>query len=146
LAINLFLNEGNMNTIKVQIDWAGKNYSAIISDINGVIITTHKNYEKLIHDIHEAFNFHIEGSLKDGDKIPKWVIEGDFTFVFEFTTAALLHKYDGILTRSALSKVTGINQRQLGHYASGHRSPRPETRKKIIDGIHQIGKEFMSIV
>jgi len=38
------------------------------------------------------------------------------------------------------------NERQLGHYATGHRNPRPAQRKKIIDGIHKIGTEFNSVV
>jgi len=59
---------------------------------------------------------------------------------------ALLHYFEGVLTRSALSRVTGINERQLGHYIIGHRKPRPEQRKKIVEGIHRIGKEINSVV
>ena len=54
--------------------------------------------------------------------------------------------YDGILTRAALAKVTGINQRQLGHYAQGIRTPRPQQREKIIQGFHKLGQEFLSVV
>ena len=57
-----------------------------------------------------------------------------------------LHYFNGILTRSALARVTGINERLLGHYATGHRNPRPAQRQKIIDGIHKIGAEFNAVV
>ena len=32
-------------------------------------------------------------------------------------------------------KGDGINERQIGHYTSGHRTPRPQQREKIITGI-----------
>ena len=42
-------------------------------------------------------------------------------------------------------KVTGINEAQLTHYANGFRKPRPVQRQRIIDGIHQIGRELTLI-
>jgi hypothetical protein len=57
-----------------------------------------------------------------------------------------LHWFDGILTRSALARVSGINERQLGHYASGIRRPWPEEGEQIIAGIHQISRELASVV
>ena len=64
---------------------------------------------------------------------------------FVLEVSALLHYYDGILTRAALSRVTGINQRQLGHYLSGYRNPRQDKRDLIISGLHRIGNEFMHV-
>ena len=63
-----------------------------------------------------------------------------------FSIRALLHYFEGVLTRSAVSRVTGINERQLGHYITGHRKPRPEQRKKIVEGLHRISKEINSVV
>lgn len=47
---------------------------------------------------------------------------------------------------AAIARVSGINQQQLSHYASGLRVPRIEQRKRIVDGLHRIGKEFMEVV
>ena len=49
------------------------------------------------------------------------------------------------LIRKAIAKVTGINEAQLTHYANGFRKPRPLQKRKIVEGIHQLGRELMSI-
>ena len=40
------------------------------------------------------------------------------------------------------SRLTGINQKQLGHYMQGIRHPRKEQRARIIEGLHKLGKEL----
>ncbi len=47
--------------------------------------------------------------------------------------------------KSAIAKVTGINQQQLNRYAKGYRKSHPAVRKKIVDGIHSIAKEMSAI-
>ena len=86
--------------------------------------------------------FHIEGS--EPDELPECV-KGEYKIEFVLEVSALLHYYDGILTRAALSRVTGINQRQLGHYLSGYRNPRQDKRELIVNGLHRIGNEFIHI-
>ena len=117
----------NMEIIKVLVGWEDKNYSAV-AECNGVVVATHKNE-----------------SAKDGDPISPALLNGDYTLEYELQTSALLHIFDGVLTRAALSKVTGINERQLGHYAQGIRTPRPQQREKIVQGIHQLGRQFLSV-
>jgi hypothetical protein len=48
--------------------------------------------------------------------------------------------------RAALTRVTGIDQRQLGHYIQGRHEPRSKPRDKIIQGIRQLGKERTAVV
>ena len=88
----------------------------------------------------------IRGTMEFSGLFPEWLTPNPYKLEFEMNTQALLHYFEGILTRSALSRVTGINERQLGHYATGHRNPRPAQRMKIIEGIHQIGREFNSVI
>ena len=57
----------------------------------------------------------------------------------------LLNAYSDVFTKAALSRITGINQRQLWHYASGMRKPRPTQRKRIEDGLHRLGMELLNI-
>ena len=134
----------NMEIIKVLVGWEDKNYSAV-AECNGVVVATHKDFEKLKKEFTEAFAFHINESAKDGDPISPALLNGDYTLEYELQTSALLHIFDGVLTRAALSQVTGINERQLGHYAQGIRTPRPQQREKIVQGIHQLGRQFLSV-
>jgi predicted RNase H-like HicB family nuclease len=138
-----------MEKIKVLVGWADKNYSACTDDydnLNGVVVATNKTIEGLKKELESALEFHIEGCLSDGDAVPEWLVSRQYKLDYILQTSALLHKLDGILTRSAIARATGINERQIGHYASGFRNPRPAQREKIINGIHSISRELASVV
>jgi predicted RNase H-like HicB family nuclease len=138
-----------MEKIRVLVGWCNKNYSAATDDyarLNGLVIATGNTFEGLKKEFASALRFHVEGCVADGDSLPEWLLSGDYQLEYELATSALLHQLDGILTRSAIARVSGINERQLGHYASGIRNPRPEKRKQIVDGIHQISRELASVV
>ena len=132
-----------MGKIIVNISWLD-NYGACSNEILGCI-ATHKTLEGVKKAYIESLGWHLESMRADGDDIPE-SFKGEYEIVFELNIQALLHYFEGILTRSALARVTGINERQLGHYATGHRNPRPAQRKKIIEGIHKIGAEFNSVL
>ena len=130
-----------MDKIKVFIDW-DQNFGAV-SDLVPGCVATGKTFDEAKENYISALEFHLEGLEKKD--IPK-ELRGDYEFEFEFTAQALLHRFDKILTRAALSRVTGINERQLGHYVSGYRNPKPKQREKIVEGFHKLGKEFLSVV
>ncbi len=135
-----------MEKIKIFISWSGDNYAAGTGEINGMVMATNKTLEGVKESFRGAFEFHVESSLADGDELPADIIEGNYALDFELKVSALLHKLDGIVTRAALARVTGIDQRQLGHYLQGHREPRPKTYKKIKQGIQQLGRELVAVV
>ena len=135
-----------METIKVLISWSEDNYAAGTGEVNGIVIATHKNIDKLKLEFEDAFKFHLESAIEDGDDISEDLKKGRYRIEYEYLTSALLHKLENVVTLSALHKATGINEKQLGHYKSGLKNPRPQQRKKIIDGIHYIGKELLTVV
>ncbi len=135
-----------MEKIKVIVAWEEHNYSAVCDSVNGLVIDTNKDLEKLKKSFKEGFDFHIKSSLEDGDELPDFIKQDNYELGFQLEVSALLQSLSGVLTRSALARVTGINEKQLGHYMSGHRKPRADKRRKIIDGIHQIGARLTAVV
>lgn len=137
-----------MKKLSVIIGWEAGNYSALCNDkdINGIVVDTHKNLEELKNSFTQAVKFHINCIKEDGEPLPQYLEKGEYELDFELQVSAILHQLDGIITRSALSRVTGINERQLGHYMTGHRKPRPQQRERIIKGIRTIEKELISVV
>lgn len=132
-----------MQKIKVQIGWLD-NYGAGSEEVPGCV-ATHKTLEGVKKAYTESLQLHLAALKADGDEIPE-KLQGYYELEFELNTQAVLHYFNGILTRSALARVTGINERLLGHYATGYRNPRPAQRQKIIDGIRKIGAEINSVV
>jgi len=89
-----------MEKINVSISWSGDNYCAEAhgEELNGIIASTHKRLEEVKKAFQSALQFHIDGCLKDGDKLPKWLVSGEYELNYIFETSALLHSLDGILT------------------------------------------------
>ncbi|KIQ20257.1 MULTISPECIES: hypothetical protein [Flavobacterium] len=80
----------------------------------------------------------------NGDNKPGF-LDKEYELLYKFDTASLLNYYKGIFTNSALERITGINQKQIQHYASGHRNPRLEQRLKIENALHNLGKELLAV-
>ena len=130
-----------MEKVTITIDWLN-NYAAS-TDILPVV-ATHQTLEGVKEGFAESFNLHLQSMKEDGDEIPV-ELQGEFELHFVMTTRALLQYYDGIISRAAISRITGINQKQLGHYLQGVREPRPQQREKIVNGLHQLGRTLIQV-
>jgi predicted RNase H-like HicB family nuclease len=73
------------------------------------------------------------------------ILKGDYEIVFKFDAESFLNFYKKIFTNAALERMTGINQKQFQHYASGLKKPRLAQVKKIETAMHTLGKELMSV-
>lgn len=134
-----------MKKIDVQISWSNKNYSAMARVDDGLVLVTHKTLEGVKSDFQEALSFHIEGMQQDNDIVSDYLISNDFELNFTLDTSALLRSVEKFTSIAAISRATGINERQLSHYANSRCTPRPAQRQKIIDGLHEIGRKFLEI-
>jgi hypothetical protein len=61
---------------------------------------------------------------------------------FHYDVASFLNYYSKVLTLSGLEQLTGVDRRQLGHYASGHRHPRPAMVQKIEGALHKFSQDI----
>lgn len=80
----------------------------------------------------------------DRDNRPDF-LDDEYELVYKFDAESLLAYYKGVINPVTLHRLTGINQKQLQHYATGHRKPREAQRKKIERGLHKLGKELLAI-
>ena len=58
---------------------------------------------------------------------------------------SLLTIYKGIFSKSGLERLTGINQKQLWHYANGTSQPRRTQVLKLENALHRLGAELLSL-
>jgi predicted RNase H-like HicB family nuclease len=115
----------------------------MVEDLDGFVCTA-DTFNELKVEVEEGVRFHIEGMIMDGDPIPVAFKKG-YEFTYKWSTESLLNYYQGIFTKSALERLTGINQKQLWHYAHGQKEPRPVTRQKISDALHRLGEELLLV-
>lgn len=125
------------NNKKILIDWVPDNFAAAPVNDEIACIATGESLEEVKKNIIDALEFHMEGLVENGEAIPEEFRSG-MPPEFILTTRAQLKYCDQYITRKALAKETGINERQLSHYANGLRHPRPAMRLRISEGIRAI--------
>lgn len=64
------------------------------------------------------------------DVVPE-ELQGDVDIEWNFDVQSFLQYFSGIFTKAALERITGVNQKLLGHYASGLKRPRRAQVEKI---------------
>jgi predicted RNase H-like HicB family nuclease len=132
-----------MEKVIVEINYTGNNFCAHAPELQGCF-STGISLPEVKTNIKEAIDFHVESSIENNDILPG-KFKGKYELEFKITVEALLNAYSEVFTKAALSRITGINQRQLWHYASGVRKPRPVQRKRIEQGLHKLGKELLDL-
>lgn len=136
-----------MEQIKVFIEWCDHNFGATFGDnIPGAVVLTAKTYDVLMKEIPETLQFHVEGMVADGDEVPEWLRNGEYEFDYELDTAALIRSCEQYASLAAISRASGVNERLLSHYANGIKKPRPQQRKRIVEGLHEIGRKLIAVV
>ena len=131
----------------VNVAWCDKNFGGSFGEnVPGAVVFTARTFAELQKEAKETLEFHINGMLEDGEDVPEWLKAGDYEFDYRYEdTAALLHAYLPYVSLAAISRASGISQGLLSHYANGIKKPRPEQRRRIVDGLHRIGSALQSV-
>jgi predicted RNase H-like HicB family nuclease len=131
-----------MKQIKIVIEKTKNHYSAYAENVDG-IYGAGNTPDEAKQSILNAITL-----LKKHNKVNNIpaILKGEYELIYRFDAESLLNYYKKVFTNSALERITGINQRQLQHYSSGLKKPRPAQKKKIETALHQLGSELMAIV
>lgn len=116
-------------------------YSCACDIIPGWVVAYTGSIEGFMDYVKESIDFYLEGRKEKGEAYPE-VFDGDYEIVYDFDIATLLDYYRGVFSFAALQAITGINQKQLAHYASGVSSPRPKQVEKIKCGLRRLAKDI----
>ena len=132
-----------MQTLTAIIESLENNYSAYIKGLDGVVATG-STIEEIKTNLVEAVQLYVETCHDLGCDLPG-ALRDEYQIVFSMDVKSLLTLYQGIFTKSGLERLTGINQKQLWHYANGISTPRRAQILKIEKAIHRLGQELLSI-
>jgi predicted RNase H-like HicB family nuclease len=131
-----------MKTVEVIVEHAGNNLSAYIE--GAPVITVGNDVKEIEKNMKEAVELYLD-SCKEMNIAPVEVLQGEFTLKFKIDAATFINYYSSIFTKAALSRITGINERQLWHYAAGVHKPRKQQLEKIQKGINALTEELSAI-
>jgi len=132
-----------MKKLPVILEKSENNYSAYIPELEGCIATgaTIQDTKK---NLFEAVAFHLEGMKNEGLELPK-PFKGEYEFEYKVDIQSLFEWFSGILTKSGLAKLTGMNQSLISQYANGIKKPGEKQTTKIQNAIHGFGEELLGV-
>lgn len=136
-----YYNQSFMKKIRIVIEKSKDHYNAYAENVRG-IYAGGDSVEEVKQSVLDAIELLRE--YNDNDHIPE-ILLGEYEIVYKFDTESFLNYYKGIINPVTLYRLTGINQKQLQHYASGRSKPRKAQRKKIEKGLHKLGEELLAI-
>lgn len=127
-----------MKTVEVVVEHGGQNLSAYIE--GAPVITVGNDMREIADNMKEAIGLYLEDNSN-----PCEILCGEFELKFKIDASTFINYYSNIFTKAALSRITGINERQLWHYAAGVHKPRKKQLDKIQKGIQSLTKELSAI-
>jgi hypothetical protein len=119
-----------MGKVKVTIGKGPDLFGALAENVIG-IYGEGNSVKKTRDNILKA----IELYKKYNDNIPS-ELQGNIEIEWTFDVQSFLQYYNDIFSKAALERITGINQKQLGHYSSGLKKPRKAQVKKTDNAIN----------
>ncbi len=131
-----------MKIVEVIVEHAGNNLSAYIE--GAPVITVGNDVKEIEKNMKEAVELYLD-SCNEMNIAPVEILQGEFTLKFKIDAATFINYYSSIFTKAALSRITGINERQLWHYAAGVHKPRKQQLEKIQKGINALTEELAAI-
>lgn len=133
-----------MEKVEIETARVGDCYSGSCDLLPGWVVSHRGTFDEFRAYVAESIGFYLDCARKDGDSYPS-VFDGDYEVVYKFDVQSLLQFYQGIFSFSALETITGINQKQLAHYAAGRSKPRRQQREKIASGLNSLAREMLQV-
>ena len=133
-----------MEKVVMNVSRTETGYGCNCDLLPGWIVAGDEDFEEFKKYVQESIDFYIDCAKQDGREYPA-VFDSEYEVVYKFDVAALLEYYRGIFSFSALQTITGINQKQLCHYASGISKPRPKQAEKIATGLHRLAHDLLTV-
>jgi predicted RNase H-like HicB family nuclease len=111
-------------------------YSIFIEDKDFAygIIGTGNTVKEAMDDFNAGYQDMKEYVISTGESFE------ETSFLFKYDVPSFLQDFAYAFSLAGLERITGINQKQLGHYISGFRKPSEKTVRKIESGIHAFSK------
>ena len=133
-----------MEKIVMKTSYTDTGFCCMCNLIPGWTTSGSKDFRKFDVFVNDSIGFYIECAKKDGDEYPS-VFDGAYELEYQFDIRALLNYYQRILPFSGLQLITGIDQKQLAHYAAGRKQPRTSRAKHIEHCLHKFAEELQEV-
>lgn len=125
-----------MSTLKVIVSGGKDHYGAWVKDVKG-IYGAGVTLDDVRRDIKEAIGLFVEYNEDAPD-----ILKGNPEIELVFDVTGLVKYYSQFITLPAMEQLTGVNQKQLWHYANGYKTPRGDSGEKIEKGLKKFAQRL----
>lgn len=133
-----------MEQVVMKTSYTSSGYCCMCDLLPGWTVSGSKDFGKFKAYVQESIDFYLDCAKKDGDEYPA-VFDGEYEVVYVFDVCALLNYLQGTFTFAGLQTITGINQKQLAHYAAGRSKPRLQQAQKIKEGLQSFAENLLTV-
>lgn len=131
-----------MKKIIIVIEASKDYFNAYSENVSG-IYASGATIKDCKENVFEAIEILLEPDMVDS--APKILLDDNYEIEYKYDVQSILVYYSGIFTKAGLERITGINQKQLSHYALGIKKPRQAQQTKIIDALHRLGEDLIAL-
>jgi hypothetical protein len=130
MKVNAIVEKGKDNLFSVNMDYYEFDFG-----LSGFGHTA----QEAINDFYQCWEEAKEMCEKENKEVPQ------LEFNIKYDVTSFLDYYAGILSKAGLEEITGINQKQLWHYASGKRKPSKPTIMRIKTNLHHFAENLLQV-
>lgn len=133
-----------MTTIEAIIERASDGTYSVYCK-NEIFSGTGESIEQAKEVMKRQMVFYKETALSEGFKYPSF-LDDDYVIIYQVDMPSLLKYYveNGIFSLAGVSKMTGINQKQLWAYLNGTK-PRKQQADRMENGFRKLMKDLDAI-
>ena len=131
------------HSLRAIVEFAENNCTIYLPEVDG-IYGIGDTVDEAKKSLQESISLTIESCIEFGEHIPK-ALEEDYEIKYSYDLRSFLNIYGSVLSKSGLERITGINQKQLWHYAAGKIKPRKETITRISESVHKFAEALAEV-
>ena len=133
-----------MKEVAITISVAKDGFYCACCDEYPVLFGGGNTPEAAVEELRETLRIVKEDGKDAAFCYPSWLDE-PFVFQLHWDVETMLRYYSGIITPTALGKMSGIHPKQLWSYMHGRSKPRKKQVERIENAIHELGRQLLGI-
>ena len=132
-----------MKTIDITISRAADGFYTAFCNDYPALFGGGETAEKAKQELEETLRQTREEGKDVALFYPEW-LDQDYVFAVHWDVMSMLEYYSGIITPTALGRLSGIHPKQIWSYMHGITRPRRKQVDKIENALHRLGQELMN--
>ena len=131
-----------MRTVSISISVGSDGfYSAYVNE-HPALLGGGNTPTEAIEELRETLRLVKEEGRETSLFYPEW-LDDEYEFQVHWNVEDLMAYYAGIITPSALGRLSGINPKQVWSYMHGNSKPRKAQLEKMQSALHRLGQELI---